>query len=163
VGGDGVRTEALGQLKADLLHQLARVDEDQRGTMLLGQSCELVIDLRPHRGGCDGAEFVGRNLDGEIERAALADLHDGCGAALRVAADQEVRDQLNRVLRRGEADALRRLFHSGKHRAGREPVCATDQRVQPLQRQSEVRAALVVGDGVNLIHDDRANAREVLA
>ena len=101
--------------------------------MLLGQSCELVIDLRPHRGGCDGAEFVGRNLDGEIERAALADLHDGCGAALRIAADQEVRDQLNRVLRRGEADALRRLLHPYQHRSRREAVLTADQSVQPLQ------------------------------
>jgi hypothetical protein len=78
-------------------------------------------------------------------------------------AGEEAGDQLNGVLRRGEADALRWLFHPHEHRTRREAVVAADQSVQPLQREREVRAALVVGDGVNLIHDHGAHAGEVLA
>ena len=51
--------------------------------------------------------------------------------ALRAGADQEPRDRLDRLLRRGQADPL-------------QPVAA--QRREPLQRQREMRAALVRRD-----------------
>ncbi len=46
--------------------------------------------------------------------------------------------------------------HAGEHRARCERVFAADQRVQPLQRERQMRAALVVGYRVNLIDDDGA-------
>ena len=81
VGGDAIRAkfggEAFRKCEGDLFHQPARVDEDQRGAVRQGEGGEPVEDLLPHGGGGDGAEFVGGNLDGEVELAALADLDDG--------------------------------------------------------------------------------------
>ena len=62
-------------------------------------------------------------------------------APTAVAADQQPGDLLDRLLRRREADAL-------------QP--AAGERVEPLEREREVRAALVAGDGVDLVDDDRA-------
>ena len=47
------------------------------------------------------------------------------------------------------------------HGARREAVLAADQGVEALEREDEVRAALVVGHGVDLVDDDGADAREV--
>ncbi len=124
--GDSVGAEALGEFEADLLHEATRVDEDERGTMLLGECGELVVDLGPHGRGCDGAEFGGGDFDGEIEGAALADLDDGCGLAMGCASDEEVGDELDGVLRRREADALRRCCEAGEESSGSEVVFAAD-------------------------------------
>jgi len=78
---DGVVTEAVGELEADLLYELAGVDEDERAAVLLGQRGQLVVDFGPHRDGGDGGEFGGWDFDGEIEGAALAYLDDGGGWA----------------------------------------------------------------------------------
>ncbi len=55
-------------------------------------------------------------------------------------ADEQARDLLDRLLRGGEADAL-------------EPT--PGEGVEALEREREVRAALVGGDGVDLVDDDR--------
>ena len=68
----------------------------------------------------------------------------GGGAA---AADQESRDQLDRLLGRREADAL--------DLPAAEPV-------EALERERQVGAALVAGDGVDLVDDDGRGAREAL-
>ena len=64
-----------------------------------------------------------------------------CGAG----ADQKAGDQLDRLLRRRQADAL-------------QPPAA--QRVEPLQRQREMRAALVRRDRVDLVDDDGLRGRQ---
>ena len=69
---------------------------------------------------------------------------------------KKIRDQLNRILRRRKPNALRRRTHPGQHRSRRQPILAAHQRVQPLQRQRQVRSALVIGERVNLIDDHRA-------
>ena len=76
VGGYVLDAEAAGELEGDALDQLAGVDEDEGAAVLLGEGGELVEDLGPHGGGGDGAEFVGGDLDGEVEGAALAYLDD---------------------------------------------------------------------------------------
>ena len=78
-------------------------------------------------------------------------------------AAEEVGDKLDGVLRGGEADALRRRGEAGEQVAGRETVFAADECVEPLKREREVRAAFVVGDGVDLVDDDGADAREICA
>jgi hypothetical protein len=57
-------------------------------------------------------------------------------------------DRLDRALRRRQADA------DGALRA---------QCLEPLQREREVRAAFVAGDGVDLVHDQRPHAPQPLA
>ncbi len=60
-------------------------------------------------------------------------------------ADEKSRDLLDRPLGRGQSDA-------------RQP--APGERLQPLERQREVQAALAAHHRVNLIDDDAAHARE---
>ena len=60
-------------------------------------------------------------------------------------ADKELRDILDRLLGRGESDALQRM------RA---------KRGQAFQRKREMAAALVRRERVNLIHDDGSRGRE---
>ena len=63
------------------------------------------------------------------------------------AADQESRDFLNGFLRRGQTDALQRTFR---------------QRGQSFHAQRQMRAAPVIHDGVNFIHDQRAGRAQHL-
>ena len=67
------------------------------------------------------------------------------GVAIRARPDQEARDLLDRLLRRRQADAQQ---------------AAAAQRRQPLERQRQVRAALVRRDGVDLVDDHGARGRE---
>ena len=59
---------------------------------------------------------------------------------------EELRDRLDRLLRGGKADAHRR---------------ALEQRFQAFERKRQMRAALVVGDGVNFVHDHRFDVRSI--
>ncbi len=131
--------------------------------MLLRDGGELVEDLGPHGGRGDGAEFVGRHLDGKIERAALADLHDLRARTRGVRAGEEVGDEFDGILRGGEADALRRRRQTGEKSAGRQVIFAAHERFQSLQRQSQMRAAFIVRDRVDFVDDDGADAAQILA
>ena len=64
-------------------------------------------------------------------------------------ADEQPRDPLDRPLRRGQADAHRRA--AGGLR---------DEAVEPLEREREVRAALVARDRVDLVDDHGAQLAE---
>ena len=46
---------------------------------------------------------------------------------------------------------------------GERLVFAADQGVEPFEREREVRAALVVGHGVDLVDDDGVDAAKMLA
>ena len=72
-------------------------------------------------------------------------VHSAARRAVRAGADQEARDLLDRLLRRREADA-------------QQPVAA--ERRQPLEREREVRAALVRRERVDLVDDHGARGRE---
>src|ERR1700722_13959922 len=93
---------------------------------------------------------------------ALADLDDVGGPAGGMDAGEEPGDQLDGILRGGDADALWRRGLAGEMGAGAEAVFAGDEGVEALEREGEVGAALVVGDGVDLVDDDGADAAEVL-
>ena len=85
---------------------------------------------------------------------AVAEVDDAAGRAavgfapLRARADQEARHRLDRALGGREPDPLGSLVGEG---------------FQALQREGEVRAALVPGDRVDLVHDDGPHAPEPLA
>ena len=127
---------ALAQMQRHALRQPPRVDEDQRRAMLQCQFRDAVVDLAPHLVAGDRAKLRRRDLHRQVELAAMADVDHGWGRASR--AGQKMRDLLNRLLRGRQSDARR-------------PV---RQQVEALQREREVRAALVVGDGVDFVHDD---------
>ena len=58
---------------------------------------------------------------------------------------------------------MRRCREAGEECAGGEAVFAADEGVEAFEREGEVGAALVVGDGVDFVDDDGADAAEVLA
>ena len=147
--GHALRAQALGQVPGHALDQPARVHEDQRGPVGAGELGHAVVDLLPLLVGADRAQLVAQHLDGEIHVAALAHVHDLRQRPRR--ADEEPRRGLHRPDRRGEPDALE---------ARLAPAGLRDQGLQPLERERQMRAALVARHRVDLVHDDRAHVRE---
>ncbi len=125
------------------------VHEDERRAVLAHERGDAVVRLAPQVVRSDRRELVRRDLDPEVERAAPPRLDDGAARAPAavgaLAADEEARHLLDRVHRRGEADALRP---------------AARERLEPLEGEREVRASLVARHRVDLVHDDRLDRRE---
>src|ERR1700733_812602 len=95
--------------------------------------------------------------------AALADLNDVGGRAGGGDAGEELGDEGDGVLRGRDTDALGRCGLAGEVSAGGEAVFTGDEGVEALEREGEMGAALVVGDGVDLIDDEGADLAEILA
>ena len=104
----------------------------------LASSAIRVVNLAPHFVRGHRPEFAPGHFHGEIQFAAIGNLHNRRLGAIR--ARQELTHQFDGISRGGKADPRRWLF--------REPF-------QPFQRQRQVRAALIVGNRVNLIHNHR--------
>ena len=160
----------LGQLvqpNGEPLREAPVVDEDDRRAVLPDELEDGGVDRGPDRA---GRRLVARRhhdvvVDdrlGELERGAeLAQVLDrdddlevellarpGVDELDRAVAGDEPADLLERALRRREADPLRRLL---------------EQRVEPLQRERQVGAALGAGDGVHLVDDHGLDPAERLA
>src|SRR5262245_53421720 len=115
----------------DPLAQAPRVDEYERRAMLADQLCEAIVDLRPDFVGHHRFERRVRQLDGKVAVPLVSAVDD---AASRIAlpietldTDEQPRDFGDRLLRGRQADTS-------------EP--AAGERIEPLQRQCQVRAAL---------------------
>ena len=142
----------------------AVVAEDQRGAVV----ADLLEDARVHvgpdaRAGLAVERRPRRLLDARAERAHVLDGHDDLEVELLAhagvddghrarpvggAAAEEARDLVERALRGREPDALRRLLAD---------------RVEPLERQREVRAALGARDRVDLVDDHPPDVAQRLA
>ena len=144
--GDGIFAEQRREIVSDAFGQAARIHENQRGAMLLHQLRDARVNLVPHFIRSNRAEFARRHFDGEIDVPALRHFDDHRSGA--IAAHQKLSDQLDRLLRGGKADAHGRLRR---------------QRFEPFERERKMRAALVVGDGVNFVHDDRLDGAQNFA
>ena len=121
--------------------------------MLADELGQPIVDLRPHLARHHRLERRRRHLQRQIAAARRDRCRRWCSAcasrvARRAPADQKSRHLLDRLLRRRQADA-------GQRAAG--------ERLQPLERQRQMRAALVARDGVNLIDDHGAAGRQHLA
>ena len=151
VGGDVLLAETLGQVARDALGLAARVDEHQRGAVLADQLRQAVVELRPHLARHHRLERRGRDLERQVAGAHVTGVDDAAGGlagGVEVAhADQEARHLLDRLLGGRQADA-------------RQP--AAGERLEPLERQRQVHAALAAGHGVDLIHDHGAGGGEHL-
>ena len=153
VGGELVEADR------EPLGAAAVVDEHDRRAVLADELEDLRVDRRPDRlaGRLGAGERVKLDVgllrldhalhghvDLEVERLAHAGV-DHPARALR--ADHEAADLLERVLRRRQADPLHRpLGHL----------------LQALERDREVRAALGLRDGVDLVDDHGLGAGEDL-
>src|SRR5439155_19108777 len=91
--------------RGDALGELARVDEHQRRAVLVDESRDLPVNLVPLLVRADGFQRRRRDDDADVHLAPMADVHQ---VALAPDADEEPRDLAERLLRRGESDALKR-------------------------------------------------------
>ena len=149
----------LVQTQREPLGGAAVVDEDDRRAVLAHEREQLGVDRRPDRLArrllAGERVEVGvallrldhrlhRHVDLQVERLARAGVDDRA-RALR--ADEEAPDLLERVLRRGEPDPLHVML---------------GLRRQPLEREREMRAALGLRDGVDLVDDHLLDLAEDL-
>ena len=143
MGGDGALAETLGQLAGDPFRHPAGVDENQRRAVLLDEFRQAGVDLGPDLARHHRLEWRIGHFHTQVAAAMMpgVDGRDlGGGPAVSSCAGEEMGDHVNRILGRGEADALQ--------------LVAAERR-QPFERQREVGAALVRRDGVNFVDDDR--------
>ena len=146
--GDSGFAQAVRQLARHALGHASRVDEHQRGAVRLDQLHQPVVDLLPDLGGHHGFQRRVRHFQHQIARALVAGVDDrdlGGGRAVRRRSDQQVRDRLDRILRRGQPDA--------------DQVVAA-QCGQAFQRQGQMCPALVRRHGVDFIDDHGARGRQ---
>ncbi len=136
------RAQAAAQSMRNPLRQTPRVDKNNRCPMCEYQFGKPVIHLIPHLCACHRAQNVSRNLDMKLHLAPVPDIHN-----LRVRPEQ-ASHLFNRLHRRREPDPLRSLCR---------------QRIQPRQRQRQVRSALVVSHRMNLIDNERRRALQHMA
>ena len=108
-----------------------------------------VVDLVPLLVGAHRAELVVRHLDRQVEIAPLADVDDRLAAVAAAPTSNRAAD-LQRPHRRRQPDALQARARCGLRH----------QRLEPLERQREVRAALVGGDRVDLVDDHGAHVAQ---
>src|SRR5215472_17494074 len=114
--------------------------------MLRRERRNAVVDLVPHFVGSHWTKFTAGNFDGQVELAAMTDLHDHRIGPVR--AGQKLGHQLDWFLRGGKADARQEL------------AC---QAVETLKRERQMSATLIVGDRVNFVDDDGLYRCENLA
>ncbi len=88
---DGILAEQFGQVPRHAFGHAPGVDEYERGAMLRDQFGESRIDLRPHVAGHHGRQGRGRQLDGQVAFARVADVDD-FAVLFRMRAEQELRD-----------------------------------------------------------------------
>ena len=116
--------------------------------MRLDQLGQSVVDLLPDVGGHHRFERRGGNLEGEVARPAVAGIDDRALVArrtIRAGADQETRDRLDRLLGGRQADAQQSIVA---------------ERGQALERQRQMRAALVRRQRMDLVDDHGPRGRE---
>ena len=147
VSGDRVFTDPVAEMSRDALRHPPRIDEYQRRPVFSNQRGQAIVVLLPHLVGHDRIERRLRDLDGQVDLAPVA-LVDDCAAATIVAgADEKARDFVDRLLRRGQADALE---------PSRTALLLRAQRFETLQCQRQMRSTSRPDDRVNLVHDHRA-------
>ena len=142
--------QALAQVAGQPFGEAPRVHEHERRPVFPDEAGEPLVILLPDLGRHHRFERRARQLDGQIERAAVAFVDDraiaGAAAAVRRrVTGQERGDGFDRRLCRREADALERRCRD---------------LLEPLEGQREVRAAAGVDDRVNLVDDDRLDGPE---
>ncbi|HEX8827322.1 MAG TPA: hypothetical protein VF778_04335, partial [Xanthobacteraceae bacterium] len=138
VCGDGIFPQAFPKMVRHALRQTARVDKNQCRAMLRGQRREAVIDFVPHFVGGHRTKLAAGDFDSQIQFTPMADLYD---VRRRLpCAGEKTAEEFDGFLRRGKTDA-------------RQPL--TRQMVKAFERERQVRAALIVGDRVDFVDDDR--------
>ena len=150
VAGDAFLAETVAQVVGDALGQGAGVYEHQRGVVLDDEIGEAVVDVVPLLAGGDGFEVGGGRLNREIQIPLVTEVNGdaGAGIPLFVGAGEERGQLLDGSLSCRQADAL--------------GAAAADV-VEAFEREGEVAAAAIAGQGVNLVDDDGVHAAQRFA
>ena len=150
VAGDAFLAEAVAQVVGDALGEGAGVDEDEGGVVLDDQVGESVVDVVPLLAGGDGFEVGGGRLDAEVKIPLMTqvDSDAGAGVSRLVGSGEEGGQFLDGALGGGEADAL---------------GAAAGDVVEAFEREGQVAAAAVAGEGVDLVDDDGVDAAQGFA
>ncbi len=143
MGGHLVLAEPLAELMGHPLGQHSGVDEDQRGSVAGDVGGDAVEDLAELVAGDGGFQLAVGQLERQVEAASVPAVDDGRHRLGR--SHQQAGRRLDRFHGGREADADGGAFGHG---------------LEPLQREGEVRAPLVPGQGMDLVHDDRLHGGE---
>ena len=160
VGAHEVLVGELVELRREPLGEAPSVHEHDRRAVRADQLEQPRVDRRPDRGARrtrprrvrspgsssglpDRGHVLDRHDDLELHRLAVpgVDDRDRPRRAVVGVPAEEARDRLERPLGGRESDALRRLV---------------GERLEPLEREREVRSALRAGERVDLVDDHRA-------
>ena len=149
MGNHRVLAHAQGKLMRHPLHQPAGVDEYQGRVMVGRQAHDGVQGLPPNLVGGYRAQFRRREAYAQLHAPGVAGINDeAVGRAVRgdvPVAHQEAGHLLDGTLRRRQADPSDLLLGQG---------------AQSLYGQGQVRAALVVGHGVDFVQDNGSHILE---
>ena len=140
--GDVGFAQPFRQMARQALGQAPRIDEHQGRAVLRDQLGEPVVDALPDLVRHHRFEWC-RRFERQIARTGMAGVDDRAGVVGH--AEQEAGDQLDRLLRRRQPDALQ---------------AAAAQRGQAFERERQMRAALVRRQRVDLVDDHRARGGE---
>src|SRR6266478_2193929 len=153
-----VGAESFLQIQRDALGGTAAQREDQGRAMLSDEPRDFVVHRIPMlmrrertqvRTGCEDFEVHGAN---SIVSANNFHRTRTRGIAINVVSGQKLRELLDWIQRRGEADSIGpRLSPAG------------DEALETFQRQGQMRTALVAGERVQFIDDNVTNGSELLA
>ncbi len=162
--GHLVLPQPLGQCACEPLGQPARVDEHEGGAVLLDQAGEPLVDLSPDLARHHRFQRRFRHFDGQIAPAHVAGVDDDAG---RGACATRISVVFEQILRRAAAEPHQKTRHLLDRPLGRRQADAGEaipgDVLQALERQREVRSALVGRERMNLVDDDRARAGQRLA
>ena len=70
-----VFAQSLSKMQCNALGQAPRVDEHERGAMLVRKFGESVVSFAPLLVGCDRSHFAARDFDGKIHLTPMADIN----------------------------------------------------------------------------------------
>ena len=146
VGGDDVVAEALAELVREPLGQAAGVDEHERGAVLADERGDAVEHVAHLLGRGDRLELAVGQLEREVEGRAGGRRRRSTGSGRSPTSSRPT-------------VSIGRCVADRPIRAGR----VVAQRLEPLEREREVRAALVARDGVDLVDDHRLDRAQRVA
>ena len=145
---DRVLTEPLGQMPGDSLRHPPCVDEDKGRSVSLDEIGEPFIYLGPDVGRHHGLERRARQLERQVEGAAMPFVdHRHVARRLRCS-DEPVRDLFDRSHRGRQSDSLHGLPCNMR---------------EALEAQRQMRPTARLDHRVDLVHDHRADTAEHLA
>ena len=143
VGRHLALSQPAREMKGESLRQAPGVDEHQGGALFLDQLAYPVVYLFPGLVGADRRQGGPRELHRQLQVALVSLVDDAAARQPRRVemsrAHEKAGQLLDRALGGGKADT-----------GGPRPR----EGVQAFQAQREMRASLVPGHGVNLIHDN---------